>query len=178
MTARDGTRGLRRGAALALGIALVVAPFTARNLVVSGEPVLLSAAGGMNLWIGNHAEATGLFAPPPGYDFEHEPMARDVARRLAGRSLTHSEASDFWRDRALADIAADRADLVVPRIREAWKSFEAEVERERRGCERDAAELAAAGREAEAGRTLAEFCARIWARASQQATELASALLR
>ncbi len=79
---------------------------------------------------------------------------------------------------ALADIAADRADLVVPRIREAWKSFEAEVERERRGCERDAAELAAAGREAEAGRTLAEFCARIWARASQQATELASALLR
>lgn len=95
----------RRAAFLALGLSLTIVPFTLRNVVASGEPVLLSAAGGMNLWIGNHRGASGLYDPPPGYDFAHEPMARDIAERDAGRPLTDSEASRWWRAKAIADIA-------------------------------------------------------------------------
>ena len=98
---------LRRSAAIALGMFLVIAPFTVRNAWVGGEPVLLSAAGGMNLWIGNHADASGLYQPPPGYDFDYEPMARDIAERESGRSLSHGEASSWWSQRALGDIVGD-----------------------------------------------------------------------
>lgn len=36
---------------------IAVLPFTVRNLIVSSEPVLLSANGGINFWIDNHEGA-------------------------------------------------------------------------------------------------------------------------
>jgi len=45
--------------ALVLGTAAVVGPWTARNLVVFGRPILVAADGGVNVWIGNHPLAVG-----------------------------------------------------------------------------------------------------------------------
>ena len=64
--ARGLARGGREAAALALGLALGVAPATLRNVVVSGEPVLVSSHGGLNLYIGNRAEADGTYRHVPG----------------------------------------------------------------------------------------------------------------
>lgn len=91
-----------RCVALALAAALVVLPFTLRNLAHGGEPVLLSANGGFNLWVGNHAGAQGRFAAPPGYDFDADPVGRALASREAGRELGWRAASAWWRDRAVA----------------------------------------------------------------------------
>jgi len=44
-----------------LGMLALVAPWSIRNTVVQGAPVLVSTNGGMNFWIGNHTGATGEF---------------------------------------------------------------------------------------------------------------------
>jgi tetratricopeptide (TPR) repeat protein len=106
--ASGGTASARscaeRSLALAAGVALAIAPFTIRNVCVGGERVLLSANGGMNFWIGNSAEATGLFHTPPGYDFAHDPVGHAIAERAVGHPLTYVEASSWWTQRALADV--------------------------------------------------------------------------
>jgi tetratricopeptide (TPR) repeat protein len=98
---------LGRPAALLVAAGLMVLPFSLRNLRVSGEAVLLSANGGVNLWIGNHREASGVFRLPPDYDFLHDPLGVDVASKAEGRRLSYQEASRWWSDRAWQDIQED-----------------------------------------------------------------------
>lgn len=101
-----GDRGAARSAGwLVAGVLAAVAPFTVRNAVVAGEPVLLSASGGFNFWVGNHAGARGTFSAPPGYDFDQDPVGRGLAEAGAGRALSPTEASAWWRERALDDLA-------------------------------------------------------------------------
>jgi tetratricopeptide (TPR) repeat protein len=92
---------------LAAGLAIAILPFTMRNASVGGETVLLSANGGINFWIGNQAQATGVFSAPPGYDFRHDPVGREIAARALGHEPTWSEASKWWSDRAWSDIGHD-----------------------------------------------------------------------
>ena len=89
--ARGLARGGREAASLVLGLALAVAPATLRNLAVSGEPVLVSSHGGLNLYIGNRAEADGTYRHVPGITPDIQGQARDarrVAEEAAGRPLT------------------------------------------------------------------------------------------
>ncbi|MGQ0723074.1 MAG: tetratricopeptide repeat protein [Candidatus Eiseniibacteriota bacterium] len=58
---------VRRTLALVTGTALCVLPVTVRNRAVSGDWVLLSYQGGLNLWIGNNPEADGMSASLPGF---------------------------------------------------------------------------------------------------------------
>ncbi|MEE8469182.1 MAG: glycosyltransferase family 39 protein [Planctomycetota bacterium] len=94
----------RQVGALVAGTALIVAPFTVRNLVQSGESVLLSASGGFNFWVGNHSGAAGVFDAPPDYDFHRDPVGRELAERDAGRPLEYAAASAWWRARTLDEI--------------------------------------------------------------------------
>jgi tetratricopeptide (TPR) repeat protein len=92
--ARGLARGGRETGALAVGLALAVAPATVRNLVVSGEPVLVSSHGGLNLFVGNRAEADGTYHHVPGITPDIRGQARDarrVAEAAAGRRLTARE---------------------------------------------------------------------------------------
>ncbi len=63
---RPALRGL---AAFLLGMALGVAPAAVRNAVVSGEWVPVSANGGINLFIGNNADAARTMAIRPDADW-------------------------------------------------------------------------------------------------------------
>jgi len=99
--------------AFLLGLLAAVAPFTLRNHLVGGEPVLLSANGGFNFWVGNHRGAAGVFDPPAGYDFQLDPAARGLAERGAGEELSATQASRWWRERALEDVGADPADWLA-----------------------------------------------------------------
>lgn len=92
---------------LCFGTSCAVLPFTIRNYVVAKEFVLLSAYGGMNFWIGNHKEATGLFNTPPDYGFALDPIGVEVARKNTGLELSQKEASAWWSNRALNDIKED-----------------------------------------------------------------------
>jgi tetratricopeptide (TPR) repeat protein len=98
--ARGLARGGRETAALVLGIALGVAPATVRNLVVSGEPVLVSSHGGLNLYVGNRAEADGTYRHVPGITPDIQGQAGDarrVAEEAAGRRLTAREVDAHFR---------------------------------------------------------------------------------
>lgn len=50
-----------RLAVLAVGMALIVTPWTVRNAVQLGSPVLISTNAGVDFWIGHHDSATGNF---------------------------------------------------------------------------------------------------------------------
>lgn len=94
----------RRLLAFALGCLLPVAPLALRNVLVTGEPILLSANGGVNFWIGNHSAASGVFRLPADYDFAHDPLGKQNAERALGREVSYREASQWWSDRAWQDI--------------------------------------------------------------------------
>ncbi|MFZ5476668.1 MAG: tetratricopeptide repeat protein [Myxococcota bacterium] len=97
----------RRVVAWMLGAALVLGPVLARNAERGGEAVLVTAHGGVNLWIGNNPDADGFFRTPPGSELAggQESLVTSsvaIAEEDLGRSLTPGEASRWWRDRAVA----------------------------------------------------------------------------
>jgi tetratricopeptide (TPR) repeat protein len=81
----------------------MVAPATIRNWHVAGDPVLITAHGGMNFYIGNNAEAAGRFKIPswiPDTRFDNPRRQSDFAKEFAeskvGRELKPSEVSSYW----------------------------------------------------------------------------------
>jgi 4-amino-4-deoxy-L-arabinose transferase-like glycosyltransferase len=52
--------------AVALGIGLIVAPWTIRNAIELDAPVLISTNAGVDFWIGHNAAASGDIAPTSG----------------------------------------------------------------------------------------------------------------
>lgn len=107
-------RSIAAALVLLLGTALAIAPVTLRNARVSGDAVLVSSNGGVNLYIGNHDRATGLVAAHlPGlgrfetcYDY---PRIVDRLGQRVGRELTDSEASAWFAREALAHMRAEPA---------------------------------------------------------------------
>jgi tetratricopeptide (TPR) repeat protein len=94
-----GRRGIRAAGAFTLGAVLLIAPVTIRNWVVSRDFVLLTTGGGEVFFIGNNADANGLYVPPPFVrpdpKYEHADfIAR--ASEISGRNLTPMQSSWFW----------------------------------------------------------------------------------
>ena len=83
----------------------MLGPVAARNRIAGGEFLPTTSQLGTNLYIGNNPAATGVYVPlrygreEPA---EEQQDARELAEAGAGRRLTPSEVSAWWRDRALA----------------------------------------------------------------------------
>ena len=60
-----GRRALAAAAVAMLCLGLTIAPWTARNTAVFGEPVLISTNFGVNFWMGNNPDTTGRYQQPP-----------------------------------------------------------------------------------------------------------------
>jgi len=90
----------RRVLLLALGLLVVILPFTLRNKLVGDDWVLVSSNGGINLFIGNNPSATGGFWVPTAMQYDLEASSLRVAEEALGRELKPSEASRFWFGRA------------------------------------------------------------------------------
>lgn len=97
-------------AALALGLAAVVLPVTARNVLVSGHPVPISSNGGLTLYHGNGPDARGHGRHVPGLSgdlrFQRQESTR-LASFLEGRELDAVEADRWWAGRAIEVRLAD-----------------------------------------------------------------------
>ena len=79
-----------------------------------GQWVPLSANAGMNLWVGNHREATGVYVAAPflqdgGAEVEETAFLEEARRRTAEPWMTVADASAFWRDEALRQLRAEPA---------------------------------------------------------------------
>jgi tetratricopeptide (TPR) repeat protein len=90
--------------ALALGTTVVLLPVAVRNEIVGGEFHLTTSQLGPNLYIGNHAGATGTYVPllsGHGNVAYERQDATDLAEQTVGRSLGPGEVSRFWTRQAV-----------------------------------------------------------------------------
>ena len=55
---------------IALGMAIVIGPWTLRNYRIFHQPVLISTNGGLNFYRANNPEATGAYTPRGEYNLE------------------------------------------------------------------------------------------------------------
>lgn len=101
--------------ALGLGVACAIAPATWRNYRTTGERVLISTNGGINLLIGNNAQAQGTVQSDiAGYgffgtSFDYPVLIQALAQKI-GAPVSHAQASRIF-------------------ARDAWKSIRAEPSR-------------------------------------------------
>jgi len=99
--------GAARMVPLGLGLLLVLGPVAWRNHEVGGVFLPTASNAGVNFYIGNGAEADGLYRPlvaGRGHpDYEAADATR-IAQELAGRELTASEVSGVWFQRALQEV--------------------------------------------------------------------------
>jgi tetratricopeptide (TPR) repeat protein len=103
-------RGMRAAALFTLGTMLLVAPVTLRNWVVSRDFVLLTTGGGEVFFIGNNADANGLYVPPPFVRPDpHYEHADFIARagEIEGRPLTPMQSSWFWFRQGMQFVAGE-----------------------------------------------------------------------
>ncbi len=96
------------------GVLIPVLSVTVRNYVVTGETILISSQGGVNLYIGNNPDTDGLTMLMPEVRLdeslpwtEFTSATRQTAEREAGRPLTDSEESSFWTKKAVDFIRSN-----------------------------------------------------------------------
>jgi 4-amino-4-deoxy-L-arabinose transferase-like glycosyltransferase len=97
-------RSLRPLVCVAAAVA-VIAPATITNRVRSGEWILISANGGVNLWIGNNPDVDRAMAIRPGADWEAlvtEPERRGIVGAGAQSDYFVKKAADFCASAPLA----------------------------------------------------------------------------
>jgi 4-amino-4-deoxy-L-arabinose transferase-like glycosyltransferase len=96
--------------AFVAGTAIVVALPLARNLIVSGEPVLISSHGGLNFLVGNGPGANGVYRALPGITPDIGGQAADtkrIAEAEEGRPLSTREVSAHFARKAWAWIGSE-----------------------------------------------------------------------
>jgi tetratricopeptide (TPR) repeat protein len=86
---------------LVIGIALLPALTLTRNIAVSGQPVLISANGGINFFIGNNPAADGTFHLPPDSGLLNRTeglfsSAKEVAERTLHQPLSPALVDRYW----------------------------------------------------------------------------------
>lgn len=113
-TTRNGFRNLfprQTLISVALWIAaafLPIIPVTAANYLRSGEFVLIATQGGVNFWIGNNPESTGILSVLPGYGNTWTMEdAQSEAENELGRPVKPSEVSAFYYAKGWKFLAAN-----------------------------------------------------------------------
>jgi Flp pilus assembly protein TadD len=116
---------LKTAGIVLVGSFLVILPITIRNLVVAGDPVVIASQSGINLFIGNNANADGLSAvmPPPfGHNWQIEDVSY-VAEVKRGRSLRPGEVSNYWSERAYEWMRSHPLDFATLYLKKLYYSI-------------------------------------------------------
>lgn len=102
-------RGLAFAGAYLLGLAAALLPVALRNQYIGGEFHLTTAQLGPNLYIGNHPEADGTYAPLRAGRGDPQFERRDateLAEAATGRRLTPGDVSAYWTRRAMSFVVS------------------------------------------------------------------------
>ncbi|UCG51533.1 MAG: tetratricopeptide repeat protein [Candidatus Latescibacterota bacterium] len=121
----------KAGLWFAVGAVVAVLPITARNYVVSRDFVLVSSNAGVNLFIGNNDEASGIFYLPPESGLDNTRLylsSRDAAEKATGKEgLKPSEVSRYWASEALRFVSGrpgDASRLLLRKFVLFWNHYE------------------------------------------------------
>jgi tetratricopeptide (TPR) repeat protein len=130
-SARQGWwRPVAASGLLVAGLYIGASPCWIHNYFVAREPVMLSAHGGLNFYIGNNPLATGYPKIPPGMSAGQQGMLKDsitIAEKAEGRPLKHYEVSQYWSAKAHQYIATHTGDwmrLMGRKFSNFWNSFQ------------------------------------------------------
>ncbi|HHE46149.1 MAG TPA: tetratricopeptide repeat protein, partial [Bacteroidetes bacterium] len=101
----DKADWVKRSLWLTAGVLILLIPVGIRNLAVGGEFTLTTSSAGMNFYVGNNPEATGLYWEAPFLSsvepqYEDEDYRR-VASEAMERELSTGEAGQYWFNRSL-----------------------------------------------------------------------------
>lgn len=108
-------RFLKVALPLVMGLMIPLTVTGARNKIVGGDWVWISAQQGLSFYVGNHAGARGVFDNPYFIRPTHAGQDEDqvlTAEMLAQRRLTPVQVSDFWKGQALAFIKTQPMDYL------------------------------------------------------------------
>ncbi len=101
----------RAGLLFAVGAMIAVAPITIRNYIVSKDLVLVSSNAGVNFYIGNNPDATGIFLLPPSSGLDNARLyvsSRETARAATGREdIKPSRVSRYWMGRGVDFVKSE-----------------------------------------------------------------------
>lgn len=123
-------KGFLTFAVLVVGVASGASPAWVHNSLVAREPVVLSAHGGINLWIGNNPEANGYPKIPHGLRRNQEQLLKDslsLPEKTTGREMSRSEVSRFWTAKAKGWIVEHPAEwhaLLRTKFENFWNAFQ------------------------------------------------------
>jgi tetratricopeptide (TPR) repeat protein len=131
---RHSDRGFRSNVAslscFALGLILTLGLVASRNYLVGNTFALTTSQLGPNFYIGNNANASGLYEPlVPGHHtpvFE-SPDGTRLAEQALGRKLTSGEVSNYWLGLGLEFVREEPLQwtgLMVYKFLLTWNEFE------------------------------------------------------
>ncbi len=107
----DWKTAIRPALVLVAGMFLAIAPVTIRNYAVTGDLILISSQGGINLYLGNNEVADGLTMLMPEVELNQSitwdmfiPVTSAAAEKELGRKLTDAEVSSFWTGKAVTFV--------------------------------------------------------------------------
>ena len=102
-----------------IGIVIAIAPVTIRNMAVTGDFILISSQGGINLYLGNNEYADGLMMIMPELELDNTvnwktfvPLTNEIAKRETGRQMSDAEISSFWTGKAFNFVTGNPGKFV------------------------------------------------------------------
>jgi 4-amino-4-deoxy-L-arabinose transferase-like glycosyltransferase len=122
MLALLATRRWRAAVWMTAGLAIAAAPLAVRNAIVTRQFALTSSQGGLNLYIGNHAGATGQYVAVADVRANMAGQAEDtrkVAEAALGHPLSDAQVSSYFSGLALTWIRGHPADAAGLFVRKA-----------------------------------------------------------
>lgn len=123
--------GWRKAAAFFVPVLLLIGLTMARNAAVGGDFVPISYQGGINFYIGNSKDATGVYNTPEemrGRPKElNKEMATEIAQDKTSKKLKPSQVSKWWFERGVRYITenpGEAAKLYWAKLRLLCNDFE------------------------------------------------------
>ena len=107
----DWKISMRPALVMVAGMFLAIAPVTIRNYAVTGDLILISSQGGINIYLGNNEAADGLTMIMPEVELGQSitwdmfiPVTSAAAEKEMGRELSDAEVSSFWTGKAVSFV--------------------------------------------------------------------------
>jgi tetratricopeptide (TPR) repeat protein len=101
------------------GVFLPLIVVALNNYIAEKDFVILTSNGGINFYLGNNPDATGIYMNPKEFSLVTDLTGHNYAERQTGRDMTPGEVSDFWFSQGLQYIRENplaAAELFIKKI--------------------------------------------------------------